>query len=555
LLNILKLIGKIVLILLFSCPAWGTTFIVDGTNGGDAASCVTEPPTTECATIQYVFDNAVTQSDTIEVEEGTYTITASITPAGTDDGVVGSPTIIQGKSGDTVVIDANSNNIHGFALTSLNYITIQDLTITGADNANRSGITMPVANNIIVQRCIITANKRGISMQAVNNTDVFDILLDSNIIHTNTEYGIFWNTGDTGVGEDGKAYNITINNNDIYDNPRGVQYNSTDRANGTEEMSSALTITNNRVYSNELYGIVMYDTDNNQGANTVSGNTIYDNGDTPAGGNANGLWLGNVSHTTIEDNTLYNNNSGLVDGIGIFLDTAGAGYETSYITVRRNIAYNHDSCNTEIPWGGASSLNSSGIGICCGANNNDIYNNISYGNAVGISIDDATVAGVNNKIYNNDLSGNRIGIQIDLRDAGSTGHEIQNNIISGNTYGEKTNFGMYINATTIVTSGNITIDYNLWYDNDTDFDDNSGESWAQGVSNVAADPLFVNTAGGNFDLKTGSGAINTGTDLGDTYTYDYRGRNQDSFGSGWEIGARIYPSRKIHRKISGQGVY
>ena len=139
---------------------------------------------------------------------------------------------------------------------------------------------------------------------------------------------------------------------------------------------------------------------------------------------------------------------------------------------------------------------------------------------------------VNNIFYNTDTEGSNIAIFIE-DDADVLGLTFTNNDI-------------YSDATTT------TIDYRgttstvaAWSATGTDTQ----------TDNIVSDPLFVNAAGGDFNLKTGSPAIDVGADLGDTYTYDYRGRNQDSFGSGWEVGARIYPSRKIHRKISGQGVY
>jgi len=100
----------------------------------------------------------------------------------------------------------------------------------------------------------------------------------------------------------------------------------------------------------------------------------------------------------------------------------------------------------------------------------------------------------------------------------------------------------------------LTEDYNDLYNPESNVRDAQAVPLA-GANSITGDPLFANAANGNFKLKTGSPAIDTGSDLGDTYTFDYRGRNQDSFGSGWEMGLEIYPSRKVHRKISGQGVF
>jgi len=500
----------IFLILLLSTSAWGTIYTVAKT-GTDAASCVTDPPTTDCLTIQYVFTNAATQGDIIEVGAGTYTITSAIYPGADDDGVDGSPTILRGKAGETVVIDADSNNIHAVSMGSRNYFEIRNLTITGADNANRAGINLSLANNITVDDCIIYGNTRGIGFTAADNTDAYDLTIQDSDIHTNSEYGIWWNTGDTTVGEDGKAYNINILRNNIYDNGIGIKNNSLERESGAEELTSALTITGNNVYSNKTYGIKLSDVDNAQGAGLINLNNIYDNGDTPEGGNANGVWLGGCLYIVISGNKIYNNTTGDVDGVGVFLDVAAVGYPSAYNTILLNEIYNHDSCNDQVPWHGSDSyFNSSGIGICCGSNNNSVYNNISHGNAVGLSLGGASgITTHTNKIYNNDFVDNRIGVQIDLKDTGSTNNEFIGNIISGNILGDKTNYGMYIDATTVVTSGNVTIDYNAWWDNDTDFSDNSGESWSQGSNKVEADPLLD----ANYKPKFGSPVIDVGTEL------------------------------------------
>ena len=182
------------------------------------------------------------------------------------------------------------------------------------------------------------------------------------------------------------------------------------------------------------------------------------------------------------------------------------------------------------------SYDNDGVGFSInGGNSNVVQNSISYSN------DRAGVYGGYGTefiVYNMTVDGNTLD-GIELMGGGSL--TVNNTILTNNG-----DFGIDANV-----AGTFTENYNLFNGNNADRDD-----IGTGGNSISGDPLFVNAAGGNFNLKTGSPAIDAGLDLGDAYTYDFNGyRNQDLYGSGWEIGALIYPSRKIHRRISGQGIY
>jgi hypothetical protein len=106
----------------------------------------------------------------------------------------------------------------------------------------------------------------------------------------------------------------------------------------------------------------------------------------------------------------------------------------------------------------------------------------------------------NISIYNNVLYGNDIGVEISAGDV--DGVAIKNNIFLSNRYAQ-TNISSRIN--------NLTISHNLYHQ------PASVGSGASDDSPVYGDPLFVNPAGMDFHLQAGSPAIDTGVDVGLPY--------------------------------------
>lgn len=107
-----------------------------------------------------------------------------------------------------------------------------------------------------------------------------------------------------------------------------------------------------------------------------------------------------------------------------------------------------------------------------------------------------------------------------------------------------------------------TLDYNCYAVTSGIFAWQAGNSYStiaawrtatvQEANSLLQDPLFVNTSDKNFSLQATSPSLNTGVDLGDTYDSGLdpvstwpsgvQFKSQDAAGSGWEMGAYVYPT-------------
>jgi hypothetical protein len=203
-----------------------------------------------------------------------------------------------------------------------------------------------------------------------------------------------------------------------------------------------------------------------------------------------------------------------------------------------------------------ASSNGSGIIVQSSANQY-VYGNISYNNTTGVGgnayvvgIEDAASTGVNyyydNTTYNNQFA------EMDVYNNSSFGPVIKNNIF----YASVSSSGdINTNGSTPTLS---VVDYNLvygisnpynWggatYSTPSAFFTASG----QGQHDIKSDPKFT-TNGSNFSLLSTSPAIDVGTNLGSTYQLGLSSisawpssvttLNQNSNGSGWDMGAYVY---------------
>jgi parallel beta-helix repeat protein len=238
---------------------------------------------------------------------------------------------------------------------------------------------------------------------------------------------------------------------------------------------------------------------------TIRHNTIEDNQATGEGSSGCGIGGGAKYYTngggTFEDNTVRGNIAARGGG-GIYVEN----YSTPVID--RNKILENDGG----PWGG-------GIIIALGSSPR-ITNNYVAGNKVtdwgnGIFVNSTSPEVRNNTIVANGGTGLGDGIFIWPESAAPT---IINNIIAYNDYG-------IVHGTSSFTG---VADYNDVYGNTTDY---SGVF--PGPHDLSADPMFVDTANGNYALEPGSPAADAGTNADAPNTdVDGLARPQDGDGDG-----------------------
>jgi hypothetical protein len=102
-------------------------------------------------------------------------------------------------------------------------------------------------------------------------------------------------------------------------------------------------------------------------------------------------------------------------------------------------------------------------------------------------------------ITNNTIVGNRLGIRVDRRGDASL-QDYRNNIIVGNGSGLHVDFGS--------ETYNPTWRNNIVFNNGVDYDGIGNQTGRNG--NISADPLFVDPVNGNYHLRFGSAAIDSG---------------------------------------------
>jgi len=257
-----------------------------------------------------------------------------------------------------------------------------------------------------------------------------------------------------------------------------------------------------------------------------------------------------ATNVTIQYSTSYHNGTGqpLSRGAGIWVDTIGGGATIQYNLVYTN---NHAGIYVDATSGATVMYNvaySNGLGA---------YN----GDGIDVNADGVAISG--NLVQNNTVYGSQ-NTGLEMVGDGTPGHftnnVARNNIVVGTVNGP--NFYAHGGGENDGTNGSGNVyTYNAFGAPATNFIEwgstnySTYASWesvhcgSTGCSHsLQSDPKLNNPPGGSFTLQAGSPAIDAGANLGSTYqmaldprtSFPWGTLNQNSQGSGWEIGAFVF---------------
>ena len=274
-------------------------------------------------------------------------------------------------------------------------------------------------------------------------------------------------------------------------------------------------ITTTSEKNGNAFGIAVYGTSSTPITNLkISGNQVY----SLKTGNSESVNVdGNVTHFSITNNVVHDNDNIGIDAIGyegvgpvgydeamygeisgntIYnisgIDNAGEGksYDADgvycdgcgYVTIERNLIYSvdygievaseHKICQSNgTEWSGPNDTGTAGTGTSpCNGRYVTVRNNVVYdSNACGISIGgyaasvggSANVVIVNNTLYNNSTKSQSGEFQIQYHEGSAQGNYFENNIVYAGAY----NVWLYsfVAASTTYPAPPATLNWNVWY--------------------------------------------------------------------------------------------
>jgi len=229
-------------------------------------------------------------------------------------------------------VHASDSELFGVFVTESSNVTVVDSTLTGND-----------LRNLYFQN-VSGGTVRGVNASAATVEDSFGMYLNTSSDLTVEDSTVLSN-GDTGVlfesVEDSVVRNVTVRENGDY----GMEVDQRRGYTRVDDESDNNLLVNNTVVDNGWHGIFVTDSSNNTvRSNTVSGHSRVGIGVQTAD-TASGIGFSaptTVDNVTVEDNTLDNNDEGiLVDGDSRakFDDVVGAVYD---ITLRDNNVTNSE---------------------------------------------------------------------------------------------------------------------------------------------------------------------------------------------------------------------
>ncbi len=320
---------------------------------------------------------ALGAGDIIHAASGTYAVTTNISLTGLNSGTATSPFIIEGPTSGPPAVLNRGNLTSGqdvFDLTGVNYVTIQDLTITGAFNGIEIGgpsTGVQILNDIITANSdtgILLDQNTGSLVAGVNGLVISNDIISGNGL--DTPYGNYYGGNQSGVYVQLGNGGILFQNDQVFlNNKVGIDFVGGYGSTGTSTIQGGAYYSQRGVYGGTGYGI--YDSTGNLIENAL----VY-------GNNGDGIYQSNNGGYTTT-------HSGTITGNTVF-SNRDAGIEAHAAIVTGNLIYNQGNTSRN-----ALELDSGSTGT----------GNTIFGSANGIFLDGAAYA-TKNVVY--DVTGSGI---------------------------------------------------------------------------------------------------------------------------------------------------
>jgi len=520
--------------------ALARTFYVDRVKGNDAnTASQAQSASTPWKTIKRALSTAV-GGDTVLVKPGTYMESVESKRDGTATALL---TLRSFTAGAAIIQPPSGTN--GFFI-SHSYHVIDGFGVTNAVNGIKAGphdTTNGPVVGLLVQNNVVYGNSNngiqfnnGLSGEIAFNTVYQNgqngieyegnaSLIHDNVVHDNAQFGIYVRDGVDHQLANNQAYNNAsgdikmlgtllqtdrtyyvdgTNGNDAYTQDQAQSAASpwktiknaavvaqpgttiiVQPGTYTESVESKRDGTSARpiVFQAAQPGQVIIDPPSGTTAFVITHDYYQIDGFTITGG-LNGIQLGPheggdgpVNGLVATNNVIYGNSA-----VGLKFTSAVSGVAT------HNVIYNN----------GRDGILYQNSSVSSGASNANIFNNLIYSNGLaggGVYYGIQLAAGSGHQITNNTIVGNVSGgVLLGTSDTAPVFATLRNNIIVGNPNGikERSSSGY---------TGKGDLDYNDVFGNTTkNYDLNLATGTVAGPNSISADPIFLNSASGDFRL-------------------------------------------------------